>query len=208
VTNLVIWGTGGHAKVVLDIARAVGTAGRIVFVDDDAAKAGSSISDCQILGGPEALDSFRGQAIVIAVGQNRSRARCFGIARAKGLRPITLVHPTAIVSPSATLGIGSVVMPGAIVNAGAVVGDNCIVNTGAVVEHDCRIGDHVHVSPRAVLGGAVTVGAYAHVGMGAVVLPGANIGSDSLVGAGAVVLKEVPARCTVVGVPARVMSYA
>jgi acetyltransferase-like isoleucine patch superfamily enzyme len=74
------------------------------------------------------------------------------------------------------------------------------------VEHDCRVGAHVHISPRVVLGGAVSVGPFAHIGIGAIVLPGAVIGDEAVVGAGAVVLKEAPARCTVVGVPAKLLA--
>jgi maltose O-acetyltransferase len=51
----------------------------------------------------------------------------------------------------------------------------------------------------------VSVGPLAHVGIGAIVLPGATVGEESVVGAGSVVLREAPAKCTVVGVPAKVL---
>jgi sugar O-acyltransferase (sialic acid O-acetyltransferase NeuD family) len=205
---LLIWGAGGHGKVVLDIARVTGHFDRIVFLDDDPAKGGLPFCDCQVLRGPGELQHLAGGAFVIAVGDNRRRARCFERAIAFGLLPTFLVHPTASISPSAGIGPGTVVMPLAIVNAGAVIGENCIVNSGAIIEHDCRIGAHVHVSPRAVLGGGVDVGPLAHLGLGAVVLPGAKVGAESVVGAGAVVVREVQPRSTVVGVPAKVLSYA
>jgi sugar O-acyltransferase (sialic acid O-acetyltransferase NeuD family) len=200
---LVIWGAGGHGKVVLDVARSTQRFERIVFVDDNREKSGPGFCDCPMMGGPEELHRFPGSAFVIAIGENRTRARCFSRALARGLLPATLVHLTAIVSPSARIEPATVVMPGAIINAGATIGENCIINTGAIVEHDCQVADHVHISPRVALGGGVTVGSYAHIGIGAVVLPGAAIGDECVVGAGAVVLKEAPARCTVVGVPAR-----
>jgi sugar O-acyltransferase (sialic acid O-acetyltransferase NeuD family) len=203
---LVIWGASGHGKVVLDVARGAGRFERIVFVDDDVTKAGLSVCGCPTIGTPDELQRFAGGAFVIAVGDNRTRARCFERACEKGLAPAVLVDRTAIVSPSAALGAGTAVMPGAIVNADAVIGENCIVNSAAVVEHDCRIGAHVHISPRAVLGGGVSVGPYAHIGIGAVLLPGATVGEEAVVGAGAVVLKVVAPRCTVAGVPARLIS--
>ena len=205
---LLIWGAGGHAKVVLDIVRGTGCFDPIVFIDDDLSKTGLSFCGCPVIGGPDELHHFAGSAFLIAVGDNRTRARCFGHALESGLSPAALFHPTAIIAPSARIGRGTVVMPGVIVNAGAVIGENCIMNSGAIIEHDCRIGSHAHVSPRVVLGGGVTVGPLAHVGIGAVVLPGAVIGEESIVGAGAVVLKEAPAHSTVVGVPARALSPA
>jgi sugar O-acyltransferase (sialic acid O-acetyltransferase NeuD family) len=202
---LLIWGAGEHGKVILDIARSAGRFARIAFLDDERTRIGTTFCECDVVSGVEELKRFAGNAVVIAVGDNRNRARCFDCAVASGLLPTTLIHPTAMVSPSARIGHGTVVMPGAIINACAFVGDNCIVNSGAIVEHDCRIAEHVHVSPGAVLGGDVKIGALAHIGLGAVVLPGARVGAESIVGAGAVVLKEVPARCTVAGVPAKVL---
>lgn len=209
MTNLLlIWGAGGHGKVVLDIARGMGRFDNIAFLDDDAERAGFTFCDCPLIGRPEELQSFAGSAFIVAIGDNRTRARCFRNALENGLVATALVHPSAVISPSASVGRGTVVMPGVIINAGAVIGENCIINSGAIVEHDCRIDAHVHISPRAVLGGGVSIGPLAHIGIGAVVLPGASVGRESIVGAGAVVLKEVPSHFTVAGVPARALSCA
>ncbi len=205
---LVIWGAGGHGKVILDIARSTGRFDHIVFVDDNRARLDPAFCECPLLAEPEELHRFAGSAFVVAVGDNRMRARCFERAIGCGLSPRALVHSTAVIAPSADIGRGTVVMPGGIVNAGAIIGENCIINSGAIVEHDCRIDAHVHISPGAVLAGGVNIGPLAHVGLGAVVLPGATIGEESVVGAGAVVLRDVPARCTVVGVPAKALYYA
>ena len=209
MTNLLlIWGAGGHGKVVLDTARSTGRFERIVFLDDDSVKAGHTYCDCPLISGPEELHRFAGGAFIVAIGDNRTRARCFGSALENGLLPTALVHTTAVIASSASIGRGTVVMPGVIVNAGAVIGENCIINTGAIVEHDCRIANHVHISPRVVLGGGVCVGPLAHIGIGAVVLPDATVGEESIVGAGAVVLREAPAHCTSVGVPAKALLCA
>jgi acetyltransferase EpsM len=205
---LLIWGAGGHGKVVLDIARSTGRFERVAFLDDDPARVGLTFCGCLIEGGHEELHRFPGFSFVVAVGDNRTRARCFSHALGNGLSPASLIHPTAVIAPSASIGPGTVVMPGVIVKAGAVMGEDCIINTGAIVEHDCRIDAHVHISPRVVLGGGVSVSPFAHVGIGAVVLPGAVIGEEAIVGAGAVVLKEAPARCTVLGVPAKALLCA
>ena len=205
---LYIWGAGGHGKVVLDTARNTGRFGTIVFLDDDSARAGVGFCNCPLIGGPEKLNCFAGNSLIVAIGDNRARSRCFGSALECGLLLTALVHTTAVVAPSASIGRGTVVMPGVIVNAGAVIGENCIINSGAIIEHDCRIEAHAHLSPGVVLGGGVSVGQFAHVGIGAVVLPGALVGEESVVGAGAVVLREVSPRSTVVGVPAKALWHA
>jgi sugar O-acyltransferase (sialic acid O-acetyltransferase NeuD family) len=207
MNGLILWGAGGHGKVVLDCAAACGDFAPIAFIDDNPQL--RSFCGCEVIGSSDqlAFTPTRGFGrFLIAIGNNAVRAACFGKALAHGLEPAAAIHPAAVVSRRATIGAGTVVMPRAVVNAGAGIGRNCIINTAAVVEHDCQIGDHVHISPGALLGGGVRVHSYAHVGIGAVALPGAEIGEGAIVGAGAVVLSSVPPGATVVGVPARIIA--
>jgi sugar O-acyltransferase (sialic acid O-acetyltransferase NeuD family) len=200
--TLVIWGCGGHGRVVFDIATAMGVFGGIWFYDDrpDAA---ATVAGTAVLTGSIGSAAPEGAEFVIAIGDNRVRAAKFAEALGAGLRPAICGHPTACISPSAVVGAGTVLMPFAVVQAGARVGLNCILNTCAVVEHDCVIGDHAHLSPSAVLGGNVQVGEFAHMGIGTVARPGARVGAHAVVGAGAVVLDKVEPNTTVAGVPAR-----
>ena len=205
--HLLIWGVGGHAKVVLDTALCCGEYDAISFVDDAFDPLATEFCGFPVLGRPDNLRRHRGESFLIAIGNNRSRRRCFDRALEYGLVPAILAHPAATVARSAAIGRGTLVMPGVVVNSHAVVGDNCILNTGAIIEHDCRIGDDVHISPRAVLGGRAVVECLAQVGIGAVLLPDAIVGVGAVVGGGAVVLKEAPAHCTVVGVPAKALVF-
>ena len=209
--DLVLWGASGHGKVVLDIARAMGGFKTISFIDDACQDPAPEFCDCQVFGASRYLQLPKdegGTRYVVSIGRNDMRAACFQRAFDHGLLPATLVHPSAVISASARLEDGTVVMAKVVINAGAQIGKNCIVNTAAVVEHDCRIGDHVHLSPGVLLGGGVTVHSFAHVGIGAIALPGAEIGERAIVGAGAVVVDSVPSGATVVGVPARALARA
>src|SRR4051794_22964908 len=176
MSTLVIWGAGGHGKVVLDLARRTGRYWQICFIDDDPAKVGQTFCDCPVLREDDAFGAPVDAQLAIAIGSNQRRAERFLRSQVSLRSMVTLTHPTAVLDPSSTIGAGSVVMAGAILNACVRVGENCIVNTGAILEHDCRIGDHCHISPRATLGGEVIVGAYAHIGIGAVILPRMSIG--------------------------------
>src|SRR5690606_25024799 len=110
------------------------------------------------------------QAVALAVGDTLCRLELLDQI-GDPLCP-ALIHPTAFVSPAATLGAGTVVLPNAVVNASARVGRGVIINSGALVEHDCLIGDGVHVSPNATVCGSVSVGARSWVGAGSTIIQG------------------------------------
>lgn len=209
--KLIIWGAGGHGKVVLDIAQAMALFAETVFIDDVCPPSEQSFCGCQLLPSSNGIETFKAAghtAFVVAIGNNRVRERCFHEGLLQGLEGATLIHPSAVVSRSAHVGAGTVVMPRVVVNADAVIGNNCILNTGVIVEHDCHIADHVHLAPGVTLGGNVTVETHALLGIGTIVLPGGTIGESAVVGAGSVVLQSAPPRTTSVGVPAKVLSKA
>ena len=202
--RLLIWGAGGHAKVVADLARASGW--EIVgFLDEDPQRQGQPFYGATILGGSSHLivsGTDRAVPVVVAIGDNAARERCLALAQREGYTVPVLTHPSAVVSPTAQLEPGTVVMAGAIVQADTRIGAGGIINTGASVDHDCVLGRCVHVAPGARLTGQIEVGNLTLIGVGAVVIPRVRIGERCTVGAGAVVIHDVLDGETVVGVPA------
>ena len=179
------------------------------ILDRDASIWGRSLLGIPILGGDELLPRLIQSGVnhfavgLGAIGDTRPRQRLFELGISYGLKPLCVIHPTAIISPHAVLGEGDQILPGSILNTGAVLGQNVIVNSGAIVEHDCQVNDHVHVATGARLASTVRVGAGAHIGAGAVIRQCITIGARAVIGAGAVVVKDVAPGSTVVGVPAR-----
>ena len=190
-------GGGGHAMVVAEAALAQGYT-IVGFLDDDP-KAGVSIlaPHLGLLGEWESLGET---PRIIALGDLGARRAM--IEKVSGPYA-TVVHPSAIVSPSAELGDGVFVGPLAVVHARARVGAHAILNTASVVEHDCALGTNIHIAPTATLGGSVRIGPDTLVGIGAKAIPGSRVGARSVVGAGSVVLDAVGDDMVVVGVPAR-----
>ena len=216
--RFLIWGGGGHGKVVADMIRAAGCT-VVGFADRDPLKlhqvaepGGASvvISEADLLALLSAsgrLSDIEGAtAIALGIGDNVSRIT--SLPNAPHVSIPSLVHPSAIVSASSVLGRGTVVFPLAVINAASRVGEGVIVNSGAIIEHDCVVGDGAHIAPGSVLTGGVRVGARSTVGAGSTVLPGIQIGSDSIVGAGAVVTRDVPDHAVVAGNPAKPLSNA
>ncbi len=149
-----------------------------------------------------AQGALDGVYVGIGDGNLAARQRLYERMQAAGIPVEGYVHPTAILSASARVGAGTIILPRAVVGPNARVGQNVILFTGAIVEHDCVVGDHAYLSPGVVLAGMVTVGQSAFLGANSTALPFRNIGDRAIVGAGAVVIRDVAADETVVGVPA------
>lgn len=177
-----LYGASGHAKVIIDILRAQNE--EIEALIDDNPEL-NSLHDIPVL--HDATGCF---PIIISIGSNAIRQKI----AARLDHPVfgKAIHPSAIVSPYAAIGQGSVVMQGAIIQSDARVGEHCIINTGATVDHDCSIGDFVHISPNATLCGNVSIGDGTQIGAGSVVVPGIKIGKWALIAAGSVVTTDIP----------------
>lgn len=147
------------------------------------------------------------EGIFLGIGDNFSRQKCW--ERLKGILPEVyfpaLVHPRAVVSASARLANGAVVLAGAMVGPSAEVGEFALLNTGSSLDHHGKMGRFSSLAPSAFTGGCVQVGEGTAIGMGAQVIHGRRIGANSVVGAGSVVLRDIPEDSLAFGVPARVI---
>lgn len=120
-----------------------------------------------------------------------------------GLKPVSLIHPSAIIAKNCTIDEGVQIHAGAIVGEEVIIGKQCIINTKASVDHECVLEDGVELTPNATLCGNIKVGKYATIYSSATVLPNLIIGSNSIVGAGSLVNKNIIENTVVVGVPAK-----
>jgi sugar O-acyltransferase (sialic acid O-acetyltransferase NeuD family) len=204
--RLLIVGASGHARVVADIARRVGSFEITGVCNRSGAGEFEGIPviardiDVPALWRAKAFD-----LACIAIGDNWDRAHAVQLISCEEpeIAFATLIHPRAIVADPANVGEGTVVMAGAIVNPGAVIGRHAVLNTNCSVDHDCQIGDFASVSPGAALGGNVKLGYCSFVGIGAAVNQGISMGDHTVVGAGAVVVRNFGDRLVAVGVPAK-----
>ena len=203
-SGVILFGAGGHARVVADIAWLSGHEVLAVVIDPGGTDGG--VTGAPLLrDAAQAARQFPGARWCVCVGDNHAReAVVTGLAaQITGLRFRALVHPRAIVARDARIGDGTVVMAGAVINPGAEIGLHCIVNTGACIDHDNVLDDFSSVAPGACTGGNVRVGTGAAVGIGATVRHGVVIGARTVIGAGSVVLADVPEASVAFGVPCR-----
>lgn len=204
-SDVLIYGAGGHGKVVADVLERQPEYRVAGFLDDNRELWGGEWFGYRVIGGLEAfLEIGPARYLVIAaIGDNRARRQLVTHLDALGCRYARAIHPSAQIARDVSIGPGSMIIARAVINPGTQIGAHVIVNTGAIVEHDCSIGDFVHISPAAAVAGNVTIQAGSHIGMGCSILPGIQIGMDCTIGAGAVVTGNVDIGVTAVGVPAR-----
>jgi sugar O-acyltransferase (sialic acid O-acetyltransferase NeuD family) len=188
--RVLVLGAGGHARPVIEALRATGVG--ILGLLDDAATAPLLGVPC--LGPVAALGAHRAacDGAVVAIGDNATRATLAARCRAAGFALPRLVHPAALVSPSASLGEGAQVMARAVVGPLAQVGALALVNTGAIVEHDVTVEEAAQLGPGAVACGFARIGAGALVGAGAVLRASVSVGAGAHVAPGAVVTGDRP----------------
>lgn len=207
--KLVIWGAGGYARVVSNIAKLTTTFDVFGFLDDvHPERRGEAFCGATILGGAEQLEALASdgvRCVALAFGRSTARLRVADTLSEKRLRVVTLVHPTAVIAPDVVIGAGTTIGAATVVDPGTSVGRCVILGSGVTVAHDCTLSDGVRLSGGSDLGGAVQVGHGAMIGTGAIVRNGISIGAGTLVGAGAVVVKDLPAGVVAVGAPARVL---
>lgn len=198
MANTYLFGASGHGKVIKDILNANGVKVE-AYVDDN-----PNVNECA--GRPVLHDATGLSPMIVSVGVNHIRKMI--VERLQdadsSVEFATAIHPSAVVSPSARIGEGSVVMAGAVINADAVIGKHCIVNTGATIDHDVVLEDYVHVAPGVNISGATHVGEGSWIGVGSSVKQGVKIGKWVTIGAGSVVVKDIPDSVTAYGCPCRV----
>ena len=206
--DALIWGAGGHAKVVADILRqnAYAVCG---FLDEATPhRRGELFCEATVLGDANQLQKIYESGVrkaIVAFGDNMRRLAVGELLEERGFELITAIHPSAVIAPDSVVGSGSVVVAGVVVSPAAVIGRGAILNTAATVGHDCTIADGAHIGPGVHIAGHVRVGRGAWIGIGATIIDRKRIGAWSIVGAGAVVIEDVPDRVLVAGVPARVI---
>jgi acetyltransferase EpsM len=204
--KIAIIGQGGHSKVIHDIISSNAEYQVIGYLDDKYENITFSENHyfAPIVYAKQLIKSISNIKFVIAIGDNKIRKK---IADELGLSfgyYATLIHNSAIVSPSVWIGCGTVIMANTVINAGAQIGNHTIINTCSVIEHDNKIGNFVHISPNATLTGTVQIEDGVHIGAGATMIPNVCIGEWSVIGAGATVIKDIPSDCTAVGTPAKI----
>ncbi len=206
--DIFIIGSGGHAKVIIDIVEKEGLY-NILGLLNAQPNIGEKILGYEVLGKDTDLAQFTKshviKGVIIAVGDDFIRSKVVTRIRKENaeLSFFSAIHPRSAISSDVIIGEGTVIMAGVSVNATSTIGEFCILNTNSSLDHDSVMGNFSSLAPGVIAGGECEIGAYSAINIGAVLLPRIKVGEHSVVGAGALVNKAVGAFEVAYGSPAK-----
>lgn len=191
--NIAIIGVGEYSKIIEELILENAENNIVGYLDDRYIYI--DFRDNQFFGPITTADKitkfYNDLKFVIGIENNAIRK---SIVQKLGLNHkdyVTLCSKQAIISTSAMIGSGTVVMAGSIVNPNTKVGRHCVISSGAVIDHDNTLGDFIHISLNTALSDTVKIGEGTLVGPGATVNPNITIGEWSEVRTGSVVNDEI-----------------
>jgi sugar O-acyltransferase (sialic acid O-acetyltransferase NeuD family) len=194
---MIIYGSGGHGKVVYSILADCDRKVAAIFDDNP-----NATFNGMPTAGRYQPHFATNELMIIAIGDNTTRKTIAQhIVHSFG----NVIHPSAIVDSNTVLGFGLVIVHRAVIQTGTTLGNHVIVNTGAIIDHDCILGDFVHLAPGAVVCGNVRIGQNTLIGAGSTILPNLEIGKNCVIGAGSVITRDIPHGAIVRGNPGRII---
>lgn len=211
--KVILIGCGQHCKVVMYNMAEQGLYDVACIAEVDHSKCGIKIDDVMVepfenynVNSMRLLEKkYETNLFFISFGAMKYRKKVFEFLSNNGWEAVNIIHPDAIVSPTAKIGKGVLIECGCLITPSPVIGDNVVVNTGSQVNHDNIVEDHVYIASGVVLSGGVTIGANTLLDDGVIVTLGRTVGKNSLIGAGAVVTKNIPDGVVAYGNPCKVI---
>lgn len=206
--NIIVVGSGGHAKVVIDMLEKQRQYS-IVGLIDKKENVGKTVSGYTVLGDIEYLldikkDLYGG---IVAIGENWTRSVV--VSQITSVMPnfrfVTAIHPSAIIAEGVKIGCGTTVSAGVIINKDSIIGNHCIINTKSSVDHDNLIGNFVSLFPNVTIGGNVSIGDFSSICLGSNVINSTTIGKHTVIGAGSTVLENIRDNVIAFGTPAKII---
>jgi len=204
MNELLIIGAGSGGRLIAEFIKQQENFKILGFLDDDKALQGRKVNGLKVIGTSLNLKKFSSSSFVVSVGKNmKARESLFKKAVGAGLIPVNLIHSSAVVDKTATIGRGVIILANSVIGPFSRIGDNSFIFSACVIEHDCALSDNVYLSPAVSLAGNVRISKNTFLGINSCVIQGLKIGSNAIVGAGSVVLKNIADNSVVCGVPAR-----
>ena len=211
--DIIIFGASGFGREVAWLIERINkvrpTWNLLGFIDDDDAIQNADINGYKVLGKTEDASNYPEAFFVCAVGASAVRERIVQNLKAinPGIKFATIIDPSVEISDLVEIGEGAIICAHTIITVNISIGEHVIINLDCTVGHDAVLKDFVTLYPSVNVSGITNIGHAAELGTGMQIIQGKTIGDYSIIGAGAVVVKDIPAKCTAVGSPAKPIKF-
>lgn len=211
--DLIIFGASGFGREVAwtveRINARIPTWNLIGFMDDDDSIQGKTINGYNVLGKASDIEKYRNVYFVVAVGASKLRKKI--VENLKAINPEikfgTIIDPSVEMSDFVVIGEGTIICAHSIITVNISIGRHTIINLDCTIGHDAVLQDFVTLYPSVNVSGLTNIGHAVELGTGMQIIQGKTVGDYSIVGAGAVIVKDIPAKCTAVGSPAKPIKF-
>ncbi len=135
--KLLILGAGQYGHVLKEVAEATEQYSRISFLDDTFKEG--------VIGKLNEYKKFVDDYsdAIVAIGNPKVRIHWLEELSEDFIIPV-IIHPTAYVSASARIDVGSIVEPLAVIHTEVIIGRGCIISAGAIINHNSMVDEGVH----------------------------------------------------------------
>ena len=159
--------------------------------------------NCIYAGNIENIKTVQSEVVLICIGNCERRAQIADFLKRRNIRLGRFIHPSSIVSSSAKIQDGCIILPYTSVSVDAEVGYNSVLNSHVAIGHHAKIGDHCVISPQTLVAGNAVIGDECFLGAGVMITPGKKIGKLSKISAGSVVYRNAQSGAFLLGNPAK-----
>lgn len=160
---------------------------------------------------------FRGEALEmplisddlfsIGIGAPALRDKIYHEMKSRGASFFTLLHPTADINPTASIGEANIFQRGSTVFCDARLGNANYLNGAVNLSHDVTVGESNFFGPFSLVLGKATVGSRNSFAVRATLLPHARIGDDNILEPGAIVYRGCSSSRRLEGNPAIIRDF-
>lgn len=209
--NLVIIAAGGCGREVLQWAKDVNRIGKQWsikgFIDDNLQALTDVNCDVEILATVDGYEIQPNDEFLCCIGNSKVRQQVVEKLKSRGAIFTQLIHPTAVIAETCTLGEGVIIYPYALISDNAVIGNQCIVNMYSSVAHDSQLGEYCTISAHCDVTGMCKLGSRVFMGTTANMVPSSQIGDDAYICAGSTVMGRIRTGNKVLGNPAKIVKF-
>jgi len=212
IKKLLIIGSGGHGRVVADVAEQSKIYKEISFLDNNFFKSNypKVIDSKKVIGGISKDNIIKFSSvfsdIFIGIGDNKIRMEWLKIINDIGLNIPLIIDKSAQISNYAKLAKGTFVNTNVVIQSHAEIKYGSILNTSCTIDHNSIIGECSHISPGVNIAGNVQIGKICWIGIGSSIVHNIKIGDNTIIGAGSVVVENMPENIKAYGNPARIIN--